>query len=161
MEIHCFFLHVFCCPLAHILFLTACKKLPTPLGMNRFQIQSGERTSWSLLSSQAHPRQDAQAELPWDLPPLKASCRRTEEWALTTRAQWSRRSYSTREGVLPMPWAGKLQKHLLEAHSAAHLSQGTPGGHCSKREGRCLYTTVQETRERQDQGNLCIVSGTA
>lgn len=157
-----FFLHVFCCLLVHILFFTACKKLPRPLGLNRFQIQSGEWTSWSLLSSQAHPCQHAQAQLPWDLPPLKASCRRTGEWALIMRAQWSHKSYSTMEGVLPIPSAGKLQKHLLHEHSAAaHLSQHAPGGRCSNREGRCLCTTVQQVWERQNRGNLCIVSGTA
>lgn len=156
-----FFLHVFCCPLVHILFFTACKKLPTPLGLNRFQIQSGEWTSWSLLSSQAHPHQHAQAELPWDLPPLKASCRRTGERALIMRAQWSHKSYSTRERVLPIPLAGKLQRHLLHTHSAAHLSQRASGGHCSDREGCCLYTTMQQMCERQNRGNLCIVSWTA
>lgn len=82
-------------------FFTACKKVPTPLGLKRFQIQSGDWTSWSLLSSQAHPCQHVQAELLWNLPLLKTSCT-TGECSVITRAQQSCKSIKKSQETIHM-----------------------------------------------------------
>lgn len=55
------------------------------------EISNSKWTSWSLLSSQAHHCQHAQADLPWNLPLFKTSCR-TEECTLVTRALQSCKS---------------------------------------------------------------------
>lgn len=150
MEIHVFSSCVLLSTCAHPLFHSLQEVTSTSGAEYISNSKWGVDYSWSLLSSQAHPLQHAQAKLPRDPPPSKASCGRTGEWCLIMGVQWSSKSYSTREGVFPIPLAGKLQKHLLHMHSAAHLSQHAAGGHCSNRDGHCLYTTAQQMWIRQN-----------